>query len=311
MAQISFFLLKIAKFVFMNNYGLIMLLTLYMIKKESMIKWLVATMCFGASFQVSAQYYFKDIVSNKQATKDILNFKENKVRTIKIKSFEDDGLPSDGFFAERRISKDYRKSEFFTRSNVSGKSMLTTIFDDKGNLLVSSDSSEIAATRTNYLYDEDGRIRKIITSLRSSDDDFVNEILEEHIYLYEEEFLPVKMIRVKNKRDSITILFLHDENNNISIEKDTKSGSKYYYYYDEKSRLTDIAHSNEFKQKMLSDYIFEYNTAGLLTQMTTTEEGGNDYYIWKYTYDNSMRSTERIFSKERKLLGRIEYEFGR
>ncbi len=286
-----------------------MLLTLPMVKKETMIKSMAAIIFVTFSLSVSGQYYFKDILSSKQATKDILQFKENKVRSIKIKSFEDDGLPSDGFFAERKISKDYRKSEFFTRSNVSGKSMLTTIFDGKGNLLVSSDSSEIAATRTSYIYDEDGRIKKISTSLRSSDDDFVNEILEEHIYIYEEEFLPTKMIRVKNKRDSIIILFLHDENNNISIEKDTKSGSKYYYYYDEKSRLTDIAHSNEFKQKVLSDYIFEYNGAGLLTQMTTTEEGGNDYYIWKYTYDNGLRSSEKIFSKERKLLGRIEYEF--
>jgi hypothetical protein len=46
------------------------------------------------------------------------------------------------------------------------------------------------------------------------------------------------MIRVKNKYDSTTILFSADENNNISIEKDTKSGSKYYYYYDAKNRLT-------------------------------------------------------------------------
>lgn len=293
----------------MNNYSLIMRLTLPMVKKQSMIKSVAALVFLATSFSVNGQYYFKDIVSSKQAAKDISIFKENKVRTIKIKSFEDDGLPSDGFFAERKISKDYKKSEFFTRSNVSGKSMLTTIFDNKGNLVLSSDSSEIAATRTSYSYDEDGRIKKITTSLRSSDDDFVNEILEEHIYLYEDEFLPVKMIRVKNKRDSITILFLHDENNNVSIEKDTKSGSKYYYYYDEKSRLTDIAHSNEFKPKVLSDYIFEYDSAGRLTQMTTTEEGGNDYYIWKYTYDNDMRTSERLFSKERKLLGRIEYTY--
>ncbi len=309
MTQISFFLLKITKFVFMNNYGLIMKLTLRMIKKESMIKIVGALLFFAISHDVSAQYYFKDIVSSKEATKDILKIKENRIRTVKIKSFEDDGLPSDGFFAERKISKDYKKSEFFTRSNVSGKSMLTTYFDDKGNLILSSDSSEIAATRTSYQYDDDGRVKKITTSLRSSDDDFVNEILEEHLYVYDDEFLPVKMIRIKNKRDSVIILFLHDENNNISIEKDTKSGSKYYYYYDEKSRLTDIAHSNEFKPKVLSDYIFEYNTDGLLTQMTTTEEGGNDYYIWKYGYDNKLRTSERLFSKERKLMGRIEYEY--
>lgn len=275
-----------------------------------MIK-IVAALLFGFLFMNSAnaQYYFKDLVSNGQAGADMATYKEKKVRTIKIKSFEDDGSPSDGFFGERRISKDYKKSELFIRTNVSGASLLTTMFNEKGKLISSNDSSDIATTKTIYEYDDQERIKKITTSLRSSDDDFVNEILEEHIYIYEDEYLPSKMIRVKNRHDSITTLFLHDENNNISIEKDTKSGSKYYYYYDEKSRLTDIAHSNEFKPKLLADYLFEYNPAGVLTQMTTTEEGGNYYYIWKYTYDNGMRLTEKCYSNEKRLMGSIQYEY--
>ena len=43
--------------------------------------------------------------------------------------------------------------------------------------------------------------------------------------------------------------------------------------------------------------------------MTTTEEGGNNYFIWKYNYDNNLRSQERLFSKDRRLMGRIEYEY--
>lgn len=275
-----------------------------------MIK-IVAALSFGflCMNSANAQYYYKDLVSSLQAADDMAKYKENKVRTIKIKSFEDDGSPSDGFFGERRISKDYKKSLLFVRANVSGTSLLTTMFNEKGKLISSSDTSDISTTRTTYEYDDQERVKKITTSLRSSDDDFVNEILEEHIYIYQDEYLPAKMIRVKNRHDSITILFLQDENNNISIEKDTKSGSKYYYYYDEKSRLTDIAHSNEFKPKLLADYLFEYNSAGLLTQMTTTEEGGNYYYIWKYTYDKGMRMTEKCYSKEKRLMGSIQYEY--
>lgn len=236
-------------------------------------------------------------------------YKQNNIRTVKIKSFEDDGTASDGFFGERRISKDYKKSEVMTRSNVSGMSLMTTYFDESGKLLSTADSSEIATTRTSYTYDADGRVSKIATSLRSADDDFVNEILEEHYYVYGDEFNPFKMIRVKNKYDSITILFMHDENGNIGIEKDTKSGSKYYYYYDEKSRLTDIAHASEFKAKLLPDYMFEYDGTGQVTQMTTVDEGGSDYYIWRYTYANGLRISEKCFSKERKLLGSIQYEY--
>ncbi len=43
--------------------------------------------------------------------------------------------------------------------------------------------------------------------------------------------------------------------------------------------------------------------------MTTTEEGGSYYYIWKYTYDNGLRLKEKCFSKEKRLMGTIEYEY--
>ena len=66
---------------------------------------------------------------------------------------------------------------------------------------------------------------------------------------------------------------------------------------------------NQFNQKMLPDYIFEYNNAGLIAQMTTTEEGGSYYFIWRYTYDNGLRIREKCYSKEKRLMGTIEYEY--
>ena len=39
------------------------------------------------------------------------------------------------------------------------------------------------------------------------------------------------------------------------------------------------------------------------------EEGSNNYYVWKYSYSNGLRSKERIFTKERRLMGTIEYEY--
>ncbi len=145
--------------------------------------------------------------------------------------------------------------------------------------------------------------------MRSRDDDFANEIVEWHLYHYGANGLPVKMIRVKNETDSSTILFSLDEQNNVSIEKDSKTGNTYYYYYDAKKRLTDVVHLNPFNQKMLPDYLFEYNGAGQITQMTSTEEGGSYYYIWRYSYDNGLRIKEKCYSKEKRLMGSIEYEY--
>lgn len=258
---------------------------------------------------LKAQYYYKDIVSSDQLQADMARYKENKVRTINIKSFEDNGTPSEGFFAQKKISKGYSRTELFTRSNISAPSMLITWFNKNGQLSKTNDSSDISVTTNIYQYNTNGKISNIISSIRSADDDFKSEIHEEHLYTYDDNGRPDKMIRVKNFTDSIIILFAKDEHGNIAIEKDTRSGTKFYYYYDAKKRLTDVVQENDFKTRMYPDYIFEYNNSGLLSQMTTTEEGGNYYYVWKYTYDNGLRVREKCFNKERRLMGSIEYEY--
>lgn len=257
-----------------------------------------------------AQFYYKDILSNKQLMADMAAYKNNKIKTIIIKSFEDDGSPSDGFFCQKKFSRDYNKSELFTRSNISGPSLLLSNFNNKGLLVKTHDSSDIAISTSQYFYDAKDRIISIVSTVRSQDDEFKNEITEEHIYSYNADNQPLQMIRVKNRKDSTVILFALDEQNNVAIEKDTKSGSKYYYYYDAKKRNTDIVQANDFKTGLMPDYIFEYNnSAGLLSQMTATEEGVNNYYVWKYTYDNGLRVKEKCFNKERRLMGSVEYEY--
>jgi len=270
---------------------------------------LFSFLCAGFSSATFAQFYYKDILSNNELVSTMARYKENKVRTVVIKSFEDDGSPSDGFFCERRISRDYKKSELQTRSNISASSVFVSIFNNEGKLLNTTDSSEISVTKNIYSYDSKNRIRSILSSVRSQDDDFTNAILEEHIYEYNDRDQPTKMVRVKNSHDSTVILFANDDRNNVAIEKDTKNGSKYYYYYDAKNRLTDIVQANDFRTNLHPDYIFEYNSSNQISQMTATEEGGNDYYVWKYTYDNGLRIREKCFTKERKLMGSVEYEY--
>lgn len=256
-----------------------------------------------------AQFYYKDLVSNRQLVEEMAQLKEQKIRTVKVTSFEDDGSPSEGFFCEKKISRNYKTVEMFTRSNSTAASLFTSTFSSKGLLEETIDSSDISTTTTRYSYDENGRIKSIYSVLRSSDDDFTSQITEEHLYEYKTNGLPEKMIRVKNGSDSTTVLFSADEKNNVAIEKNTKSGDTYYYYYDAKNRLTDVVRLNPYNQKMLPDYMFEYNGAGQISQMTTTEEGGSYYFIWKYTYSNGLRVKEKCFSKERRLMGSIDYEY--
>lgn len=279
-------------------------------KKLQMIKpVLTAVLLVSGAFTANAQYYYKDILSNKQLITEMAQLKEQKIRAVSLKSFEDDGSISDGFFCEKKISKNYTTVETLTKSYITGASVFTSSFNSKGLLLQTVDSSDIASSTSLYSYNEKEKIISILSIVRSSDDDFKNEIREEHIYEYGSKGLPVKMVRVKNFNDSTTFVFSTDDNNNIAIEKNTKTGDTYYYYYDNRNQITDVVRLNKFNQKMLPDYIFEYNNTGLITQMTTTEEGGSYYYIWKYTYENGLRIKEKCFSKERRLMGTIEYEY--
>ena len=256
----------------------------------------------------NAQHYYKDILSNKQITADLKTYKENKVRKISVKSFEDNGIESEGFFCEKKISKNYKSSELFTRSNFSNASLFKANYDAAGKLLNTYDSSELSITEIRYSYNENNQIKSVLSSIRSRDEDFENGITEEHIYNYEKEVV-TNMQKVKNGKDTINILFTTDENGNITLEKDTKNASKYYYYYDKKNRLTDIVPETEFTKTLKPDYIFEYNNANQITQMTSVEEGSSHYFVWKYSYENGLRQKERCYSDERRLMGSIEYAY--
>jgi hypothetical protein len=267
---------------------------------------------FALAFSLNArsQYFYKDIVSNQQLLADMSAYKQNNIKTINIISLENNGMPSEGFFCQKKFNRGYTKSELFTRADMASASMLTSTFNKQGLLVSTHDSSDIAVTTNFYRYDDKNQIISILSSIRSKDDDFVTAILEEHLYKYSVEGIPETMTRVKNRTDSTVILFAIDENNQVAIEKDTKSGTKFYYYYDAKKRLTDIVQENEFKPRLKPDYIFEYNNAsGKISAMTTTEEGVNDFFVWKYTYDGDLRIKEKCYNRAKQLLGTIEYQY--
>ena len=257
---------------------------------------------------LQAQYYYKDLVSNAQVVADMKAYKENKIKKIVLKSFEDNGVESEGFFCEKKINKEYTKAALYTKAYISAASLFTSTFDTDGKLLNTYDSSLLSVTHIIYSYNSDNLISSITSAVRSSDEDFSNEIKEEHFYTYNNG-KPSKITRVKNGKDTTDILFALDENGNVAIEKDTKNGTKFFYYYDSKRRLTDIVQANEYSKNAKPDYIFEYNNAGLITQMTSLEEGSKSFYVWKYSYENGLRIKERCFTDERKLMGSIEYEY--
>jgi len=250
-------------------------------------------------------------LGNQQLRKEWETYKAAGIRHISIKSFEPDGSESKGFFCKKKFSKDYRKSELGNRSAGSAPSLLTTLFDDKGHILSTLDTSEFSVTQIRYTRDASGRILSIQSRIHSADEDFVAELNEEHQYSYEEgDSLPKELLVIRPQKDTDFIVFARDEKGRISIEKSSLTGKSYYYYYDDAGRLTDIVREQERNGALLPDYMFEYDDKGRMVKMTSTEEASSNYWVWLYMYnEQGLRIKEKIFSKERQLVGSLGYEY--
>jgi hypothetical protein len=262
------------------------------------------------SFSANAQYFYKDLVSNRQINKEFSSLKNAQVKTVKLKSFEDNDQPSDGFFCEKKINKNYSQSEMISKSYITGQSLLVTDYNANGKVLKTTATTPTTTNTTSYDYDNTGRLVTVST-ITSADDDS-NSIAETHEYIYSETGGPVKMLRKKNGILLSTIKFITDEKGNI-IEEDATGNSndkKYFYYYDDKNRLTDVVHYNTIAKRLLPDYMFEYNTLDEPVKMITIDESGRNYFIWKYAYnDKNLPDIQKCYSKEKRLLGTIEYEY--
>lgn len=267
---------------------------------------MTAALLSGA-YAGQAQYYYNDIVANKDLLTEMSRLKEQKVHTINVMSFEG-GMPVEDFFCQKKINRSYTESVLKTSTGTSYANYFTSVFSKDGLLEKTVDSSEVSATTAYYTYNGNQQLVKITSATDFSDDDYPDKGAEEHIYQYDAKGMLSKMLLVKNV-DTTVILFMPDESNNISIEKNTKTGDIYYYYYDLKNRLTDVVHTYNLQNKLIPDYKFEYNSQGLLTQMVASEKEGAYYFTWKYSYENGLRTMERCYSKEGRLSGSVEYEY--
>jgi YD repeat-containing protein len=261
-------------------------------------------------FSANAQYYYKDILNTLQLNKEFSILKDQQIKIIKLKSFEDNDEPSEGFFCEKKINKNYSQSEMISKSYISGQSILITDYNADGRVIKTTNSTPTTNNITQYEYDGKGRLTMIRT-ITSADADSI-QIAETHEYTYNDEGKPVKMLRKKNNQLLSTITFVTDDKGNIVEEnvEGNSSDKKYFYYYDDKNHLTDVVHYNELAKRLLPDYMFEYNALDEPKQMISIDESGRNYFIWKYAYnDKKLPEIQKCYSKEKRLLGTIEYEY--
>jgi YD repeat-containing protein len=260
---------------------------------------------------VTAQYYYKDLILTKQTTEKRKTYKEAGIKSVKLNSFESNGRPTEGFNCEQAIAGDFSTITTYTRSNVSSASVLTAFYDNSGLLKKTIDTSDMYQSTTEYEYNGSGQIVTITNTALETDNQMKET--EKHIWTYDSKGIPTGMTKIKGNSDTTYLQFTADEKGNIVEERPVRNNLKLpavYYYYSDNNLLTDIVHYDAKAQRLLPDYVFEYDEHGRLITMLVVPKGSSDYQRWIYEYnEKGLKVKETCFNKRKELLGKIEYQY--
>ena len=264
----------------------------------------------GLAIVARSQYYYKDIILTAQISANYRLLKGNKVTKVSFGAFIQNQQVQDGINLEQTVNAQKNTVVTYTNTTASGESWLSAFYNESGLLVNTVDSSKETTSNTIYSYDAQNRITRISNTSVAKDN---STLTETHEWSYTAAGQAQKMVKIKNDSDTTFVKFTLDENGNVSEEQVTRN--KYslgttHYYYDASHRLTDIARYNKRADRILPDYIFEYNDASQLTQMIVVPDGSSDYQTWKYTYNTqSLKQQEVCFNKQKQMVGKVEYMY--
>lgn len=273
-----------------------------------------AILLFITTF-TKAQFYYNDILGTKKTSEQWKLYKQHSINSVNAKSFESDGEPSKDFFLQQNIDLSKRMIETKSGAVSSASSNLSSYFNEKGDLIKTVDENDISENTSIYTYNNNGQLISIEVNSVAGDNSFTQT--EKHLWYYNSNGKPEKMLKIKNKKDTVTIRINYDDKGNASEEVSFTKGKqveRFYFYYNDKNQLTDIVRYNTRYQKMLPDYSFDYDEAGRLNEMTVyrVQSSGSDYLTWRYLYDEKgLKIKEGCFDRDKKIVGRIEYEYNK
>jgi len=269
---------------------------------------LLVLMASGRTGQ--AQYYYKDVVLTAQIGAGYHLLRANSITAVRVTPSDAANAEKEGVTLQQTVYPAQNLLVTYTKTPESGASWVKAYYNENSRLLLSVDSTEDLVTRSQYAYDAAGRLSSISSNSVPKNDPAMKEV---HQWTYDAAGKPVKMVKIKNDNDTTWVSFEADEKGNPGEEKVVRNrvslGST-FYYYDAQNRLTDIARYNKKADRILPEYMFEYNDAGQVSQMIVVPEGTSDYQTWKYAYNaNGLKQQEACYSKQKQLLGKVEYNY--
>ena len=258
-----------------------------------------------------AQYYYQHMVNAALGNERFAALKEAGVRRIVAKSYSPENEQDTSFLLEQMVDANRNQLILQSRSDFSSPGYMVSQYDSKGRIAGIYDSSGSIVNKSTYLYNAAG----LLTELSSTSSDTVQNfsITEKFLITFNENRNPVEMLRVKNGLDTTWVRLIPSENGKPGEEQWWKNGRRiatYYYYYNPEGYITDVAQFNNVARRVLPLYTFEYNEYGEMTGKVIVPIGSDDYRIWRMEYnDDGLLTSERAFSKNNQLEGRIEYSY--
>lgn len=271
---------------------------------------LVISIVLASSLGASCQYYYLDVVGTRQTNEQHKKLAQTGFKKVVASSFEGNSQPSTDFKLEQTITNNGTVVVTNSATVNSGEAFFTSYFTN--NLLVKTvDSSNNAINSVLYKYNDGGNLEATIATNRDFDGTLIST--EQHVWSYYTNGKPAQMVKIINNTYSLFIKFILDEAGNVGEEKWFKNdrlSENWYYFFNNANNLTDIVRYNRKAKQMLPDFMFEYDAAGMITQMIQTQSVNANYLIWRYVYNpNGLKQREIVFNKQKELLGKIEYNY--
>jgi hypothetical protein len=263
----------------------------------------------GTILTVHAQYYYKDILVTAQINANYRALRDNKVKQVTVSPMSLD--PSQNTVTlQQTIYERQKLVVTYTKVPDAPESWLKSYYDANALLIKTVDSSADVVTTSLYEYDAASRLTTISNNSVPVNDPAETET---HTWIYNGNGQPQKMIKIKNGNDTTIVSFVADDQGNPAeenaVHKKNDLGTT-YYYYDAQRRLTDVARFNTRANRILPDYMFEYNAASQVNQMIVVPEGSADYQTWKYIYnENGLKEKDICYSKQKEMVASIDYSY--
>ncbi len=273
------------------------------------MKYLFLFLNFLLVQSLSAQFFYNDIIVNKEGNKQFERLTKLGIKKIKALNYLTDNQLAEGFFIEQAV--DSVAQTLTTVTRIPNRTDAKQISYFKNNLLQKTfETNNIIEINNVFNYDANQLLTSVHSLTNDTTIDYSNA--EVHFWQYNAAKKPIKMLKVKNNIDSTTVELRFDENGQVSEEHwfvKNREIEVYFYYYD-KNLLTDIVRYNPFKKKLTPEFVFEYNEQNQITQMTQFRQGGNEFFIWKYSYlPNGLKEKEICFDSNENFVGKVVYQY--